>query len=249
MRVAVGVHPRAGGRPLSGTVGAARAARSGPSQALVLLGALALCPLAALLIGSDPRMPTARAHALIDLERDLGVFVEPAVHRWALAHQPLLTLAGWLYVLAHVAVAGWSLIWTWYLRPDRFRVLRDTYLWTQGLVVGLYVLLPTAPPRLVPAEGFVDTLGRQWGRELADSAHLVQSPYAAFPSGHVAFALIAGVTFARLGDMAWLRIFGWLYPLLVVAVTLLTANHLLVDAAGAAVVVGCAFRLATRQRP
>ena len=68
------------------------------------------------------------------------------------------------------------------------------------------------------------------------------------PSGHVAFAIIAGVTFARLGDITWLRAVGWLYPPLMVAVIVATGNHLLVDAAASVLVVAVALVLA-RRRP
>ena len=219
----------------------------GAVQALLLLGALALCPVAALLIGDDAAAPVARGRALIRAELALGIHVEPAVHAWALSHPALLALANVFYVFAHVAVAGWALVWTWFLRRDRFTLVRDAFLWTQLLLVALYAGIPTAPPRLVPGAGFTDTLGDLWGKELADSAHVLQSPFAAMPSGHVAFALVAGATFARLGDMAWLRAFGRLYPPLVVAVTVLTGHHLLLDAAGAAVVVACAGALAARR--
>ena len=216
-------------------------------QGLLPLGALALCPLAALLIGSDADAPIARAEALIEAERWLGIHVEPAVHAWGRGHPGLLTAASVFYVVAHVPVAGWALTWTWFLRRDRFDLVRDTFLWTQALLVVLYVLVPTAPPRLVPDAGFTDTLTGLWGREFADSAHTLQSPFAAVPSGHVAFALIASGVFARLGDMAWLRAFGWVYAPIVVAVTVVTANHLLLDTIAAACVVGCAYRLATRR--
>jgi hypothetical protein len=209
-----------------------------------VLGALALCPLAALLIGDDPAGPVERARTLIELERALGVHVEPAVHGWALDRPWLMDAAAVFYIVAHIGVAGWALVWTWCIRRDRFRVVRDAFLWTQGLLVALYVVIPTAPPRLVPGAGFSDTLGDFWGREAADSAHLLQSPFAAVPSGHVAFALLAGITFARLGDMAWLRGFGWLYPPVMVAVTVATANHFLVDAAAAVPVVALALVLA-----
>lgn len=210
-------------------------------ETLLLLAALGLCPLAALLAPSDPALPIARAQALIDLEAGLGVLVEPTVHAWALARPALLDVAGLLYLLAHVAVAGWALIWTWCLRPDRYRIVRDTFLLTQALLIATYVAVPVAPPRLVPGAGFTDTLGG-----LSGSVHLLQSPYAAVPSGHVAFALIAGATFARLGDMAWLRVFGWAYPPLVVAVTVLTGHHLLFDAVAAAVAVTAAYAVRTR---
>ncbi len=102
----------------------------------------------------------------------------------------------------------------------------------------------------MPGAGFTDTLSGVWGRELSDSAHLLQSPFAAMPSGHVAFALVAGATFARLGDMAWLRAFGWLYPGLVVAITVVTAHHLFVDAFAATALVACAYGAARlNERP
>jgi hypothetical protein len=212
---------------------------AGPAhrQLLALAAALGLCPMAAQVIGDDPDAPVARAEALVEAERALGVHVEPAVHAWALERPALLAAASVVYVVAHVAVSGWALVWTWYMRRDRFGAVRDVFIHTQVMLVAIYVLVPTAPPRLIPGAGFTDTLGRMWGRELADSAHLLQSPFAAVPSGHVAFALVAGATFARLGDMAWLRAFGWSYPPLVVALTVATANHLLLDAVAAAVVV------------
>jgi hypothetical protein len=227
--------------------GAPRGWGVGLWQGLLPLGALALCPLAALLIGSDADAPIARAEALIAAERWLGIHVEPAVHAWGRGHPGLLMAASVFYVVAHVPVAGWALTWTWFLRRDRFTLVRDTFLWTQALLVLIYVLVPTAPPRLVPGAGFTDTLTGLWGRELADSAHTLQSPFAAVPSGHVAFALIASAVFARLGDMAWLRAFGWAYAPVVVVVTVVTANHLLLDTIAAACVVGCAYRLAGRR--
>jgi fumarate reductase subunit C len=216
----------------------------GLRQGLLALGALALCPLAAFLIGNDAGAPVARAEALIAAERRLGIFVEPAIHAWGRGHPGLLMAAGVFYVFAHVPVAGWALTWTWFLRRDRFRLVRDTFLWTQAILVVIYLLVPTAPPRLVPGTGFTDTLTGLWGHEFADSAHVLQSPFAAVPSGHVAFALIVSGVFVRMGDMAWLRAFGWVYAPLVVAVTVVTANHLLLDAATAACVVACAHRLA-----
>jgi hypothetical protein len=217
-------------------------------QWTIVLAALALCPIAALLIGDDPAGPVERARVLMDAERAIGVDIEPAVHAWTLGHAWLMDAASVFYIVAHIGVAGWALVWTWCIRRDRFRIVRDAFLWTQGLLVVVYVAVPTAPPRLVPGGGFTDTLSGLWGREAADSAHLLQSPFAAVPSGHVAFAIIAGVTFTRLGDITWLRAVGWLYPPLMVAVTVATGNHLLVDAAASVLVVAVALVLA-RRRP
>ena len=211
----------------------------------LVLGALALCPLASLLIGTDAAVPIARGEAMLELERALGLAVEPAVHAWTAQRPDLLTLAGVFYVWAHVPVMGWALVWTWFLRRDVYPTLRNVFLAVQALTVGLYVAVPTAPPRLLPDAGFADTLTGLWGRELADSAHLLQSPYAAMPSGHMAFALVAGGTFALIGDRRWLRVFGWSYPPLVALVTVATANHYVLDLLAAAAVVTAALILVT----
>ena len=212
---------------------------------LLLVSTLALCPLGALLIGRDASAAVRRAESLAEAERSLGLYFEPDLHVWALGRPWLMTTAGAFYVFAHIGVAAWVLAWTWHLRRDVFPLVRDTFLATQVLTVALYALVPTAPPRLVPGSGFRDTLAGLWGREAAESAHLLQSPFAAMPSGHVAFALIAGVTFACVGDQAWLRAFGVVYPLLVIAVTIVTGHHLWLDAAGAVAVVAAGFGLVT----
>ena len=219
--------------------------RSGARQVLVLVCTLALCPLAALLIGDDAGAPVRRGEFLADAERSVGLYFEPELHRRALSHPGLMAAAGAFYVFAHIGVAAWVLVWTWCLRRDVFPFVRDTFLATQFLTVALYAVVPTAPPRLIPGSGFRDTLAGLWGREAAESAHLLQSPFAAMPSGHVAFALIAGVTFACVGDQAWLRVFGFVYPPLVVAVTIVTGHHLWLDAAGALVVVAAGFGIVT----
>ncbi len=230
----------------------AHAVRMAPSgaglrQVALVLAALALCPVASLLVGDDPGTAIGRTQALVGAERALGIHVEPAMHAWLLERPGLLTAASVFYVFAHVPVAGWALIWTWYLRRDRFAAVRDVFIGTQVVLIAAYVALPTAPPRLVPGAGFSDTFTWTFGQAFADSAHLLQSPYAAMPSGHVAFALVAGATFARLGDQAWLRAFGWAYPGLVVAITMLTGHHLLLDAVGAVAVVA-AVGAAVRRR-
>lgn len=67
----------------------------------------------------------------------------------------------------------------------------------------------------------------------AERVAWLQSPYAAMPSGHVAFALLAGTLVVLVARRPALRLLGALYPPLICAVTLVTANHFWLDAAGA----------------
>jgi hypothetical protein len=129
-------------------------------------------------------------------------------------------------------------VWAWLERPAAFAAARDTLVLAQVLTVAGYVTAPTAPPRMLGDLGFRDTLAGFWGAGTANATHLLQSPFAAMPSGHVAFALVAAGTVAALVRSRIVRALAVAYPVLVVAVTVATANHFLADAVVAAVVAG-----------
>lgn len=204
--------------------------RAAHDAALVAL-AFAVCPLVALTAPDDPTAALARGRGLMHAEQALGVWVEPAVHQWAAGVPGLLGAVLLFYVWVHVPATVGALVWAWLERPAHFPRARDAFLATQALVVAGYLLLPTAPPRLLGVHGLGDPLSPA----ASALAATVQSPYAAFPSGHVAFALVAGGIVARLARPAWLRLLGALYPLLVLGVVVASANHFLLDAAGGAV--------------
>ena len=102
-------------------------------------------------------------------------------------------------------------------------------------VVG-YWLFPTAPPRLAGV-GIGDTVSGATSINL--TSHLASSfynPYAAVPSMHIGFALLIGVTVARLARRRSVRIGAVLYPLFVLLVIVATGNHFFLDAAAGAAV-------------
>jgi PAP2 superfamily len=239
------------GRAPPGMAGVLMAAPRTPRRALrdfvPVAAALALCPLAAALAPGDPSAAIVRARAIAAVERDLGVFAEPAVHGWAGAHGWLLALAGAFYIWVHLPAAIGALVWAWLERPHAFRAARDTFVLAQALTILGAIALPTAPPRMLPELGFADTLAGLWGTGAAGAAHSIQSPYAAMPSGHVAFALVAGGTVAWLARPLTVRALAAAYPPLVVLVTVATANHFVLDAAAAALVVALAALVAARR--
>ena len=204
--------------------------RSVAVQAAWIALAFALCPLAALVTTRDPSVPVARTHALVDFERSVGLFFEADLHAWLQRHDALLAAAGGFYVWAHVPALVGVLVYSGFASPARFARLRDWFLATQLIVVAGYLLLPTAPPRLVPGLGFEDTLTQLWGVEGAALAHTVQSPYAAVPSGHVAFAVIVAAGLWSSSRRPAIRTLALAYPLIVTVLVMATANHLLVDA-------------------
>jgi membrane-associated phospholipid phosphatase len=207
--------------------------------------ALSLCPLAAVLTPA-PAAPLERMTDLIDAERSLGLLFEPAVHRWAVAHPPLQALGDLAYVGVHLPVTLGVLAWVWRRRPRAFPLVRDTFVATQILCVLGYLALPTAPPRMLAGLHDGDAAVSGFDR-------IFQSPYAAMPSGHVAFALVVASAVAVLARARAVRALALLYPAAVLAEIVATGNHLWLDAAGGALAAALGFALAltrtARARP
>jgi len=161
----------------------------------LVLAALALCPFVALVAPDEP--PLDRTRLLADAEQSLGLFFEPAWHEWLSSRPTLMTVAGLFYVWVHLPATIGALVWARLERPRAFPLARDAFLATQVITVIGYLLWPVAPPRMAPELGFTDTLTAVYGSGAETLAHSVQSPYAAMPSGHVAFAVVAaGTVFA-----------------------------------------------------
>ena len=91
---------------------------------------------------------------------------------------------------------------------------------------------PTAPPRLFPEHGFVDTITDFSGVNHDSSlAKIFINPYAAVPSMHCAFALMIGATGFKVCRHWFSRAFWAAWPLLIAWVVIVTANHYWFDVA------------------
>ena len=77
----------------------------------------------------------------------------------------LLHAADWTYWLSEFGVLSLTLLWVYLYRYEGFIRFRNWILLTNVLGLVVYAWLPTAPPRLLPWEGFVDTLGAERGPE------------------------------------------------------------------------------------
>jgi hypothetical protein len=196
---------------------------------------LALCPVVAAL-APGPSEPIARIRSLIDAERSLGLLFEPSVHRWVAARPPLLAAGQVAYVAAHVPVLLAVLAWVWVARRPAFTLVRDVFVATQSIALAGYLLVPTAPPRMVAGLGYEDVAAA--GRQGIE--RIVMSPYAAMPSGHAAFALIVAATVFALAKTWPVRLLALLWPVAVLSEIIATGNHLWVDAAAGAAVAAVA---------
>ena len=196
----------------------------------------------------------ANARTLVSLERSLHIFWETHVQSLILGHDTLTEAANWLYLNVQFTVNALFLAFLYAFRNDIFYFVRNMFFVAMGLALIVHLAFPVAPPRLLPSLGFVDTV-HQVGHINQDTGavSLFVNPYAAVPSMHTCFALLVGVTAMRLFSRRWLRALALAYPLLVVFVIVVTANHFFLDAvAGAVTALVAAFiahHVMARARP
>ncbi len=131
-------------------------------------------------------------------------------------------------------------MWVHRRHPDRFPLVRTTFVVATALALVGYVFFPAAPPRLA-ALGFSDTVTSSTGLDLSsDLLGALYNPFAAVPSLHFGYALIVGVVLAVVARRRLWRIAGALYPAVMLLIIVATGNHFIVDAVlgGLVVVIG-----------
>jgi membrane-associated phospholipid phosphatase len=143
------------------------------------------------------------------------------------------------YATVHLPVMLGVLTWVWLARPVAFPRARNAFVVTQFLLVVGYVLVPTAPPRMVPSLGYEHA----GGAGLSGLDRLAMSPYAAMPSGHAAFAVLAAGMVVVLSRRRLVRLIAALYPVAVLLEIVGTGNHIWLDAAAGASVAAVGFGL------
>ena len=185
----------------------------------------------------DRAQALANGAWVIDVEKATGTFFEPGFQAALLGERWLIDAANFAYMNSHFVVTTAFLVWLYLFRNPNFYFVRNMFMVAMGLALVGYALMPTAPPRLFEAHGFVDTI-TDYSQVNHDSA-LVKvfiNPYAAIPSMHVAFSLMIGLCGALIARHMIARALWCVYPFLVFFVVVVTANHFWLDAAAGALV-------------
>jgi membrane-associated phospholipid phosphatase len=188
---------------------------------------------------------------VIDLERRAGALWELSLQGALHSSEVLMRLASWTYWLSQFAVLGIALLWVYLRRNESFLRFRNTVLVANLIGLVGYVTLPTAPPRMFPDFGFVDTLASFSSLNHGSAAiEFAANPYAAMPSLHAADALIVGVAMAVIVRRPVFKLLWLAWPAWVSFAVMATGNHFWLDiaagavvaAVGAAIVYGASLR-------
>lgn len=189
----------------------------------------------------------ANGERIMDVERTMGLMFEPAWQGFVLNFNWLVDIANTIYLNSQFTVALAFLIWLYLFRNESYYFFRNMLFVSMGLALIGYIGFPTAPPRMYPEYGFIDTVNAQSSVNHDSAlAKLFINPFAAVPSMHCAVALMIGGTGFMVCKRWWSRAWWASWPLLVAWVTIVTANHYWLDAVLGWMVAGISFLVASR---
>jgi membrane-associated phospholipid phosphatase len=161
-----------------------------------------------------------------------------------------MEVAKFTYFQCQFTITFGFVLWVYLRRHYAYTLLRNTLFTTFMLALPGYVLYPTAPPRLLRSEGFIDPMQHATLNQSGFLVELFGNGYAAMPSLHTGTAILVGSTGVLVARHPLVRVMWGLYPALVVFSIVATANHFFLDAvAGAGVLaVALAVVLALHRR-
>ena len=186
-----------------------------------------------------------RARDILALEQRLRLDWETAIHEAILGSDALIDFANGTYFWGHMPLLIALAIWLWRSHRDIWRTFRNALLISAAAGMVSYFLFPTAPPRLMPELGYIDILAlRAAPAYQAQEVGLFVNPYAALPSLHVGWALLAGLAVWQTSKHPLMRAFAVAIPLSQSWAVVATANHWTLDAVAGLAVCALAWSLA-----
>jgi hypothetical protein len=128
----------------------------------------------------------------------------------------------------------------------QYRQARTTLLIATGLALVVYMLIPTAPPRLLPGGNFHDIVAHSyhwgwWSGKSSDAPRGLGSAanqLAAMPSMHAGWSLWSGWLIVRNARSRVVKVLGAAYPIMTALVIMGTANHYFAAVVGGVVAIG-----------
>jgi hypothetical protein len=196
---------------------------------------------------ASPDDAFSHASTLIDIERAARLFHEDAVQR-LVADVHLQGFFSAYYMLGFGPLIAAFLLWLGARRRDAYRELRTWLLVAIAIASIGYLLLPMAPPRLVPGSGLVDTVGLS-SHDTGSVGGIRFNPYAAMPSMHVGWSLLVAVIGFRLTRRRLARALFALHPVLMAVTVTATGNHYFADQIAGVLVALVAIAIVRAELP
>jgi hypothetical protein len=187
---------------------------------------------------------------LLRFETWLGIDFEHSVQNWTLRHPDLVSFFDHYYVFAFFPVLIVAAVWGYRAAPAAFHTARRVFAVSLAMALVIFALVPLAPPRLLSGHGYVDTLMLYGPRYYGDSSGAslfnaygsipsMVNEYAAMPSMHIGWSIIAGwLLYVASSRRWWVGALAATHVFLMETVVVATGNHYVIDGlVGMAVVV------------
>jgi membrane-associated phospholipid phosphatase len=202
-------------------------------QALIWFGFVFAYQFVRGLTDRNPTKAFANGWRVLDFEqRTTHHIFELTLQKLAESSRVLTDAVAWTYWNSEFTVVGLALLFVYLRRNDAFTRFRNAILIANVLGLVGYILLPTAPPRMFPSLGFLDTLDSFGGLNHGSGiVNFAANPYAAMPSLHAADALIVGIVLASVVRRRPFKVLWLLWPLWVWFAVMATGNHFWLDVA------------------
>jgi membrane-associated phospholipid phosphatase len=196
----------------------------------------------------DPARAFANGWRVLDFEQRTTHHVfELTLQQLADSSDFLKTLVAWTYWNSEFTVVGLALLYVYLRRNSAFTRFRNAILLANVLGLIGYVVLPTAPPRMFPSLGFLDTLDSFSGLNHGSGiVSLAANPYAAMPSLHAADAMIVGLVLASVARRRVWKTIWLLWPLWVWFAVIATGNHFWLDVVAGALLASITLSVVYR---
>jgi hypothetical protein len=230
-----------------------RLVRARGTREVVLLAGLWIAYSASRLVAADDLgVARRRAAAILDVERFMHLDIESWLNR-ALA--PITDIAvpmSFWYASLHYVVTPAVLAYLFFWQREHYSRARNALVIGSAIGLVSYMLLPTAPPRLMPGGHYLDALARTasfgwWTDHASAPAGLGQitNELAAMPSLHVGWTVWVAWAIWRHTNVVG-RVVAALYVVGTSVVVIATGNHWVLDAIAGAAVIAVGIALADR---
>jgi len=192
------------------------------------------------------------AKIIIRWERWMGIYHEETLQDWALHFKPLIIAANYFYGSLHFVVTIGVAIFLFRRFTNDYPRYRNTLAITTALALIGFRLFPLMPPRLLGTiefgHGYVDTLAdfpTFWSFN-SGAVSKISNQFAAMPSVHIAWATWCALALVPRVEQRWAKMLAILYPITTLIVIVITANHYVLDAAGAIIALAAGWFPAAR---
>ena len=186
---------------------------------------------------ADTAFAPARGRALdiLTFEKSWRIDIESWLNQIFFDHEWLGVASSYWYATTHYFVTLGVLIWLYRRSRPLYLTARRSLVAASLIGLAFYLLMPTAPPRLVQY-GYHDILSLHsnigwWSANGSAPKGMgdITNDLAAFPSLHAGWALWVAISLFRHSRWPALRVAGWVYAAATAVVIVGTGNHWVID--------------------